>query len=693
MPLGLGLLRRRSWRSSSTQRRKIQFPKRFPSLSPESRGHCCLRRRPGHCHWRRGAIAQEGHGRRRAGAAPDDRAIQIENPTIDLDRREELALEMAATLDRAAQRANDAVVRRQRWSEAIELLDWFLKENPDPPRERQLRFQAAVYRWAQARSWIESGHARPARSKTRRERSADARRRDRAFRAVAGGGNNPTLADNLRFRLAEALADRADLEPAGRRPAAVSRESEALESARPTARRKRASPVTGTCSRPTCFAEAGKPAEAEKEIDAAAQVDAPSAAARDRRGQRPVPGRTRTISATRSSRSSRSHLDRPAQGTLDGPGSAGSTGGTLPAGTERFTRRVRTVSAGSTSCGAGRRPSAGRRSSTWPERRSSPTRASRRKSGMRWRTLMGRRVTRPRPAPRWCAPPIGRPRWGRRPWRPAIGCGAAAFFFRPASYTWKPTRSYRRSPTTRPPAPFAPRPACSAAWRAAAPWPWACPGVSECVIREGARAAAPRFSDATPRPTKPAGCSAGSAVAAGDRPRAEALWSAMASQSPRWLDSRLAIAALDRDLARPPADQSRPPPDDRTASSGPIASWTTRFAGRSPRRPRPSCCWPGPGSTSRPAWASPRSHGNSANASAGSPVLPASQYRARLYRLVALVELGRYVEAEREAQVHPSWRVHRAKMRPCSTRSACSTSAPPPPRATCVSGGLALFSG
>ena len=31
-------------------------------------------------------------------------------------------------------------------------------------------------------------------------------------------------------------------------------------------------------------------------------------------------------------------------------------------------------------------------------------------------------------------------------------------------------------------------------------------------------------------------------------------------------------------------------------------------------------------------------------------------YRARLYRLVALVELGRYAEAERDAQVHPSWR-------------------------------------
>src|SRR5262249_59508670 len=36
---------------------------------------------------------------------------------------------------------------------------------------------------------------------------------------------------------------------------------------------------------------------------------------------------------------------------------------------------------------------------------------------------------------------------------------------------------------------------------------------------------------------------------------------------------------------------------------------------------------------------------------------PTHQYRARMLRLVALVEMGRYVEAEREAHNHPSWRV------------------------------------
>ena len=78
---------------------------------------------------------------------------QIENVTIDLARREELALEMAGTLDRAAQSAPDATTRRRRWSQAIDLLDWFLKENPDPPRQRQVRFRRASCCWAQGRSW------------------------------------------------------------------------------------------------------------------------------------------------------------------------------------------------------------------------------------------------------------------------------------------------------------------------------------------------------------------------------------------------------------------------------------------------------------------------------------------------------------------------------------------------------------
>ena len=192
---------------------------------------------------------------------------QIENVTIDLDRREELAFEMAATLDRAAQKSPSAEARRRRWTEAVELHDWFLKQNPAPPRERQLRFQAGVYRWAGARSWNESSLLDPRDPQPRAQAALAFDDAIERFRTIAGGGNNPTLADNVRFRLAECLADRADLEPAGS-PGRRSRESEALDllDQPPT--------ETGLAGywhllKADLLRRSGKPADAEQEIAAA----------------------------------------------------------------------------------------------------------------------------------------------------------------------------------------------------------------------------------------------------------------------------------------------------------------------------------------------------------------------------------------------------------------------------------------
>ena len=213
---------------------------------------------------------------------------QIENTTIDVDRREELALEMAATLDRAAQRANDAVVRRRRWSEAIELLDWFVKENPDLPRERQLRFQAAVLRWAQARSWVEATALKPGDQESRREAVATLDSAIDRFRAVTGDGNTPTLTDNLRFRLAEALADRALLEPADA-SARLSREAEASNLL------EKPPEVGGLAGywhllKADLFRRAWKGDRSRERNRRRAQVDAAPPRGRDRRGQHPAPG-------------------------------------------------------------------------------------------------------------------------------------------------------------------------------------------------------------------------------------------------------------------------------------------------------------------------------------------------------------------------------------------------------------------
>src|SRR4051794_13162879 len=62
--------------------------------------------------------------------------------------RGDLALELAATLDRDAQAAQTVDRARARWNEAAVLLERFLAESPDNPRERSLALQAGVYRWA-----------------------------------------------------------------------------------------------------------------------------------------------------------------------------------------------------------------------------------------------------------------------------------------------------------------------------------------------------------------------------------------------------------------------------------------------------------------------------------------------------------------------------------------------------------------
>ncbi len=56
-----------------------------------------------------------------------------------------------------------------------------------------------------------------------------------------------------------------------------------------------------------------------------------------------------------------------------------------------------------------------------------------------------------------------------------------------------------------------------------------------------------------------------------------------------------------------------------------------------------------------PTAGSPQTARDLCDAAARLPVSPAVLYRARLLRTIALVELGRYIEAEREAQTHSDW--------------------------------------
>jgi hypothetical protein len=154
---------------------------------------------------------------------------QIENRTLSIERREDLALEAADTLDRAAQSSTNAEIRRKRWREAVDFCDWFLKQCPDCARERHLRLRAGLYCWATARSWSESWQSAPRDQKLRDSAVSALDEAIARYRSIPPSPDaaDDAFAENLHFRLAEAVADRAEFEPAGS-AGRSSREAEAL---------------------------------------------------------------------------------------------------------------------------------------------------------------------------------------------------------------------------------------------------------------------------------------------------------------------------------------------------------------------------------------------------------------------------------------------------------------------------------
>ena len=148
----------------------------------------------------------------------EDMRRQVEDPKTNIARREVLVLEIAALLDRTGQSAPTVDARRSRWTEAIALLDRFETQNPGHPRARETQFQAAVYLWALARSWQQQAELDPTNQTARNEAIKDldaAFVRLRAIQETIQPGDGELLAQNLRFRIAQTLADRAELDPEG----------------------------------------------------------------------------------------------------------------------------------------------------------------------------------------------------------------------------------------------------------------------------------------------------------------------------------------------------------------------------------------------------------------------------------------------------------------------------------------------
>lgn len=140
---------------------------------------------------------------------------QVENGSLDLEKREQIVLEMAATLDRAAQSAATAQERRKRWTEAINLIDRFDSHHPGHSQSNQFRLQSAVYLWARGRLWADQHELAPG---DREARDAAIENLDVASTrlqslSAALRADDKVLAQNVRFRLAQAIVDRARLDP------------------------------------------------------------------------------------------------------------------------------------------------------------------------------------------------------------------------------------------------------------------------------------------------------------------------------------------------------------------------------------------------------------------------------------------------------------------------------------------------
>ncbi len=160
--------------------------------------------------------------------------VQLDNDQTPVEQREHLALEIASTLDRAAHAAATPDAQCARWAQAVAVLDEFREKNPTHSQADEFDTQAAVYLWAEAKTWTNQWELSP----------GDTRPRDRAIAAlddsikrlrdVNARIKDPStlIAENVRYRLAQSLADRAEFEKPGSEPRKA-RNDEALKALEP----------------------------------------------------------------------------------------------------------------------------------------------------------------------------------------------------------------------------------------------------------------------------------------------------------------------------------------------------------------------------------------------------------------------------------------------------------------------------
>ncbi len=198
---------------------------------------------------------------------------QVDDRSLAIGQREALVQEMATTLDRAARGAGSADKRREYWARGVGLLDEFNSQNPGHPRTPDFQLQAGVYRWAQGQSWEEVRELSPAVGRAGREAAGAFDDAIARLRAIPAAEHEKALADNVRFRLAQALADRASLETAAS-PDRRSREADALALLREPMTEAGLKGFAGLL-KADLLLRGGRLDDAAAELDAVARTDSP----------------------------------------------------------------------------------------------------------------------------------------------------------------------------------------------------------------------------------------------------------------------------------------------------------------------------------------------------------------------------------------------------------------------------------
>ncbi len=512
-----------------------------------------------------------------------------------------------------------------------------------------MRFQAGVYRWAQARSWIQTGDLRPGDRKVRQEAVAALDDAIARFRSVGGGADNPALADNLRFRLANSLADRASLEPAGS-SGRQSRESEAIDLLEQPPGE---SGLGGYwyLLKADLLRRLGKPAEAEKELEAAVKATPPAPASEIAEVRMPLfleqKKYAEAIAFLEAAR-----IDAPSGALWTVRTRLAQLAG-LPAGVARTAAETDLFRA----VNELRKGKAAELRTALLELASSRLKPDAESPPAVWDALAAAYGVAGDSATAGAQMTIAADRadaLGQKDAAASYRLKAGGFLFQGGKFAEADALLSRVADSAGPDAVRAKAGmlrALARGRRAALGLPGASSGSYTAALAQQIR-----DFPKDPSTDEARWLLGKAAVAESQRDRALELWSAIEPSSPHWLKSRLGVLELDREqLAREDIspDRQRMAEIYHRAHKFVIES----FSQAQSERDKTELLLERARLELTPSVGAPEAARDLCERIGRLPTAPINLYRARLMRVVAMVEIGRYIEAEREAQSHPSWRV------------------------------------